>query len=709
MATIFATLWSDRLLPVAECGATWFVQSVVLTAAGLLAATAARRCGAATQSLIYRTTLVAVLATPAAAALAASLGCHGWSVDLSGFAPAPDARQTAQTAIAPTVDPATPPIPSEHEMDTQRRDRNRDEAAITAMRRPEETSSHATAKADSSPFHAGFRSGNRYSGLVVSGSVLLWLSISTALLAFVVRSWLVGRSLRRSSIPADRATVALGETMATEYGIECPAIRCSAFVTSPCVVGFLQPAILLSDAALLDIRDVLAHELAHVARRDGLWNLLRQLATACLFPQPLLWYLSRRIEASAEEVCDDCAVGLGADRVRYAEQLCNLAVLNLPSLSAAVGIKTARSALKRRITRVLDSTRELSTEVGRRRAWVIGAAGIVLALLAGAAGASRGPEADADDEAPQSGAAKVASVAEADEPSAAPANGDAPKAERAAARQGRIFARGYVYQNDELQGMSLVSIDPQTGAWKRLVEKPGAIVAVSPDGQTLFYNFYDGPHGLWNGDARENANPGKVYEESGWVAFSPDSWSILLTTPKSKSDNLPVVMKMGLDGSGAVPIPLLAGWEVRDWSSDGRWLLAEKNWLLYVVSPDGDEVRPLLTKHCEYEHFSPDGKQVIYTFPWEGTIRLIKVDGSNDRVFAQEPAMTFAAGPRFSPDSKYVAAVLLDLHEGSLHADSKQSHPRLVIYDAAQPEPKRLELPQQDGWDFYPTGELEWR
>src|SRR5262249_27387988 len=155
------------------------------------------------------------------------------------------------------------------------------------------------------------------------------------------RSWAALRALCRGAAPVDEGTTRLCTALCRSYGLQPPALRRSPFVTSPCVIGIRRPVILLTDdAAALETADVLAHELAHVARHDGLWNLLRRVPTAFLFPQPLLWALSRRLEATAEEICDDFVVRHGADRVRYAEQLFELAVLRLPAPAAtAVGMK----------------------------------------------------------------------------------------------------------------------------------------------------------------------------------------------------------------------------------------------------------------------------------------------------------------------------------------------------------------------------------
>ena len=45
----------------------------------------------------------------------------------------------------------------------------------------------------------------------------------------------------------------------------------------------------------------------------------------------------------------------------------------------------------------------------------------------------------------------------------------------------------------------------------------------------------------------------------------------------------------------------------------------------------------------------------------------------------------------------------------SLFADPKVSHPRIAIFDAATGAHRIVKLPNQDGWEFYPTDELEWR
>ncbi|TWT35360.1 Regulatory protein BlaR1 [Posidoniimonas corsicana] len=148
--------------------------------------------------------------------------------------------------------------------------------------------------------------------------------------------------------------------------VTTPEVRCSPYLPGPCLSGVRKPTVLLPEAELcLPLRDVLIHELAHLRRNDCLWNLLRQLATAVFFFQPLLWVLSRRVEATAEEVCDDFVVQLGGDREGYAHRLVDIAELSsAPIAAAGVGIVSLRSMLAKRVARITDTSRSLSTRVG---------------------------------------------------------------------------------------------------------------------------------------------------------------------------------------------------------------------------------------------------------------------------------------------------------------------------------------------------------
>jgi beta-lactamase regulating signal transducer with metallopeptidase domain len=84
-----------------------------------------------------------------------------------------------------------------------------------------------------------------------------------------------------------------------------PVLRLLPDLCSPLV---MSNAILLPHwTEALDPRQrraMLAHELAHLRRRDPLWRPLQRLACVPLFFHPLAWTAVRRLEALAETLCD---------------------------------------------------------------------------------------------------------------------------------------------------------------------------------------------------------------------------------------------------------------------------------------------------------------------------------------------------------------------------------------------------------------------
>ena len=102
------------------------------------------------------------------------------------------------------------------------------------------------------------------------------------------------RKLRASAVAADPDAVVLCQQIAERMRVSAPEVLRSPFLFSPCLDGLRRPVILLPDDVGDNLRETFVHELAHLARRDGVWNLLRRLATAAFWVQPLLWVLSRR-------------------------------------------------------------------------------------------------------------------------------------------------------------------------------------------------------------------------------------------------------------------------------------------------------------------------------------------------------------------------------------------------------------------------------
>ena len=80
----------------------------------------------------------------------------------------------------------------------------------------------------------------------------------------------------------------------------------------PVTVGLLRPNVVLPSGWELwseaKLRAVLAHEGAHVARRDPLVAGLASLNRCLFWFHPLAWWLRRTLALTAEQACDEAAV-----------------------------------------------------------------------------------------------------------------------------------------------------------------------------------------------------------------------------------------------------------------------------------------------------------------------------------------------------------------------------------------------------------------
>jgi bla regulator protein blaR1 len=123
-------------------------------------------------------------------------------------------------------------------------------------------------------------------------------------------------------------------------------------VPSPMGWGWLNPVILIDRDTIRhpeEAEAVLAHELAHVARRDWLVLILARIAVALFWFNPLLWLLERNMVNEAEEAADAEALA-HVEPARYAQTLLSCAQ-QFPGVPATA---IADTGLARRVKAVLD-------------------------------------------------------------------------------------------------------------------------------------------------------------------------------------------------------------------------------------------------------------------------------------------------------------------------------------------------------------------
>lgn len=138
-------------------------------------------------------------------------------------------------------------------------------------------------------------------------------------------------------------------------------------VPSPCLVGLLRPAVYVTEEAAANptmLRHVLAHELTHYNHRDHLWSVLRGIALAVHWWNPLVWLAVACSRRDGELACDEGALEqLGdSERTAYGETL--LALVTAKSKPGdlfcfATTMTGGKRSLKERIQRIACQPKRL--------------------------------------------------------------------------------------------------------------------------------------------------------------------------------------------------------------------------------------------------------------------------------------------------------------------------------------------------------------
>ena len=159
-------------------------------------------------------------------------------------------------------------------------------------------------------------------------------------------------------------------------------------ISTPMTWGILHPVVLVpagfAEWPETRQRDVLLHELAHVARFDCLTQYLASAVCALHWYNPLAWMAARRLRIERERACDDRVLLAGARASEYAEHLLTIArTLRTPGAAGAAALTMARpSHLEGRLLAVLDARRQRAI-LTRGRAATVGAGTLaVVALVA---------------------------------------------------------------------------------------------------------------------------------------------------------------------------------------------------------------------------------------------------------------------------------------------------------------------------------------
>ena len=196
-----------------------------------------------------------------------------------------------------------------------------------------------------------------------SFSVVLLILWAVGALFLLVRSLFARRllfCLERASFPLggpDAGTAA--KMVAAAAPDRAVRILRTAWRGSPLTFGILRPIILLPEIVLEKERDsltaLLAHELAHVRRRDVLTAQIAYIVCCLFWFSPVAWLALFRQRVEQEKASDLSALSYVSERAQYAKMLLRLRVLTVhTSFHARFSAQVSgESALEERIRNIL--------------------------------------------------------------------------------------------------------------------------------------------------------------------------------------------------------------------------------------------------------------------------------------------------------------------------------------------------------------------
>ncbi|WP_198000182.1 M56 family metallopeptidase [Gimesia alba] len=210
--------------------------------------------------------------------------------------------------------------------------------------------------------------------LFILAVLSIWLVGTLLAVSRFVRGYFLVFRLRPSLRSVSAETQQHVNELARQFDLRnTPQCFESTYVPTPLIMGLCKPMVVLPagiDECVnsMQLRAMLIHELAHIARRDQWIGLLQRVVTILFWWQPLLYRLNSQLSSVREVLCDNHVIQQQENRLEYARALVALASrIALPSrLPVTIGLLEQSDGLKTRVTRLLDNqqTNEIHMNLG---------------------------------------------------------------------------------------------------------------------------------------------------------------------------------------------------------------------------------------------------------------------------------------------------------------------------------------------------------
>ena len=206
---------------------------------------------------------------------------------------------------------------------------------------------------------------------LVTGLMVAWFVIVAVSAARFLGALHVVRAIKRTSRPFEPLhEQRLRIWTSLRRRGRSARIALSNRVAVPSALGLGSTVIVLPGTLLLNVSDdeldqIIVHEYAHIQRYDDWTTLLQSLVRMLVGFHPAVRWIDRELSLEREIACDDWVVALTGARKDYAQLLTRLVSepAGKPHMALSPGIVRCRSAISIRVTRLLDRTRSGSVRL----------------------------------------------------------------------------------------------------------------------------------------------------------------------------------------------------------------------------------------------------------------------------------------------------------------------------------------------------------
>ncbi len=341
---------------------TILVQTAIIIMLGLFCSHMIRNRGAAFQSTVLRTALILVLVSPPGVLISRHFHSVGIVVDVTPVVESTLAAEQPLSAV-----------------DRRSGNMYRSEIPSTVHDNSGESTVHSTVIAGGDQdeiaelSHEGCNSG-WLSGFLKYGMfaiplffAVLWVGFSLFRAVQLGIAYVRLRELLNFSHLASRPVLEMSDRIAARLDVMPPLVMVNSLISSPFISGLFQPVLYIpakDTESVISRHEILIHELAHVKRKDILWNFLFSFASIILPVQPLLALLGRELEKNSEFVCDDYVLHYQINRKQYATTLLDMAESMHEQMRGSIfqyNASLVSSPLEQRIKRIIDKSRQIAT------------------------------------------------------------------------------------------------------------------------------------------------------------------------------------------------------------------------------------------------------------------------------------------------------------------------------------------------------------